>query len=260
MECVRARDVSFPLVTVITIAKDGAATIAKAIDSVCNQDYPNIEFIVKYGISTDDTWDVIEKNKLKIDIVLSKVDSGISDAWNQAIECASGDFIALLNCDDEWSSDFISAAVDEIVATNSDLVFGDTVLISKRSRRTQSGSWSSLRLWRGIGFLHPTVVAPAASYKNIDGFRTDLKYAMDADWIVRLYLNGGKFSKHQGIAFMSTDGLSNRNWKYARAEYLKVLRSNRLSNFIYVLAQIWFAILLIKKGFLNLAQNSQAKS
>lgn len=237
-----------PLVSVITIVKNGYPQIEDTINSVFSQDYPSIEYIIKDGESIDGTLDLVKKYIDRSLILISKSDSGISDAWNQAINLASGEYIALLNCDDQWPSDFVRTAINTIMDTNADLVYGDTRLVDAQGRqRLVTGIWSRFMLWKGIGFLHPSVIASRESYVRMGSFRSDLTLAMDTDWIIRLHNLGGKFAKHKGIALMSNGGLSNRNWKAARLEYLKVLKENNIPIWTYFLGYVWYCFLIIKK-------------
>ena len=241
-----------PLVTIITVVKNGFPQIENTINSVFSQDYPSIEYIIKDGQSVDGTLEVIKKYKHKPIILISEKDFGISDAWNQAISRASGEYIALLNSDDVLPPNYIKTAIKKILETNVDLVYGDTCLFDDQGRRRiVKGSWSQSMLWKGIGFLHPSVLASKKAYLKIMNFRTDLKFAMDADWIMRLYSSGGKFAKHEGIAFMSNGGLSNKNWKAARIEYLKVLKNSNIPKLTYFFGIFWFRLLTVKKILKN---------
>lgn len=238
-----------PLVSVITIVKNGAETIETAIQSVLAQNYPNIEYIVKDCQSTDGTIELLERYREYISVCVSTADCGISDGWNQALRYASGEYIAFLNCDDEWSESFISRAVDAIVSANADLTFGDTILsYADGSRRRVRGSWHFRMLWKGTGFLFPSVLASRKTFSDDSPFRRDLRYAMDTDWLVRLSKSGAKFVKHDGISHMSTRGVSNLHWKFARREYIKILRENNLPVWIWLLGLLWFGLLLIRKS------------
>jgi cellulose synthase/poly-beta-1,6-N-acetylglucosamine synthase-like glycosyltransferase len=88
------------LLTIITVAFNSATTLERTIDSVGRQTYPNIEYIVVDGGSTDGTLDLLRQRDRDIDLWLSEPDGGISDAFNKGIALGRGEFIALLNSDD----------------------------------------------------------------------------------------------------------------------------------------------------------------
>ncbi|WP_083664347.1 glycosyltransferase family 2 protein [Herminiimonas arsenitoxidans] len=102
-------EVHLPLITVITVVFNAEKTLEKAILSVINQSYSNIEFIVIDGGSTDNSIDIIKKYQYAIDYWVSESDTGIYDAWNKGVRLASGDWIAFLGADDAYTDGAIEA-------------------------------------------------------------------------------------------------------------------------------------------------------
>ncbi|PLY04733.1 MAG: glycosyltransferase [Arcobacter sp.] len=105
--------VILPLISIITISYNEKNNIENTINSVINQTYKNIEFIIIDGKSTDGTVDIINKYKEQISLFISEKDKGIYDAMNKANDLASGDYIIFLNSGDSFSSKTI---VQEIIA------------------------------------------------------------------------------------------------------------------------------------------------
>jgi glycosyltransferase involved in cell wall biosynthesis len=87
-------------VTIITVVKNGEATLQELIDSIQKQKTPEIEFIVWDGQSTDGTLDILKQNSNTVDQYVSLPDSGIYDAMNKAIKLAKGKFIHFMGADD----------------------------------------------------------------------------------------------------------------------------------------------------------------
>ena len=81
---------SNPLVSIVTVCFNSKNTIARAIQSVIDQTYLPIEYIVIDGFSTDGTVEILNKFKNNIDIIISEKDNGISDAFNKGIKLAKG--------------------------------------------------------------------------------------------------------------------------------------------------------------------------
>ena len=87
-------------VSVITVVLNGANTIEQTIQSVIKQDYPQIEYIIIDGGSTDGTLDVIKKYRNKIDFFVSESDRGLYDAMNRGIGFSKGQIVGIVNSDD----------------------------------------------------------------------------------------------------------------------------------------------------------------
>lgn len=89
-----------PKISIVTISYNSEKTIEDTILSVISQDYPNKEYIIIDGASTDNTLNIIAKYKANISKVISEKDDGISDAFNKGISNSTGDIICLINSDD----------------------------------------------------------------------------------------------------------------------------------------------------------------
>ena len=89
-----------PLISIITVCFNSEKTITNTIESVINQKYKNIEFIIIDGKSTDETFSIIQKYKANITKIISEKDNGIYDAFNKGLELATGDLIGFVNSDD----------------------------------------------------------------------------------------------------------------------------------------------------------------
>lgn len=89
-----------PKISIITACYNAEKTIEQTIQSVLNQTYDNIEYIIIDGASTDGTMDIVNKYKDQIDIIISEPDEGIYDALNKGITASSGDFLIFINSDD----------------------------------------------------------------------------------------------------------------------------------------------------------------
>ncbi len=99
-------------VSIITVCYNSADTIESTIQSVLSQDYPNIEYIIVDGKSTDSNTCLLSINiNLKLHTCISEKDNGIYDALNKGIALATGDIIAILHADDFYTSTVISDIV-----------------------------------------------------------------------------------------------------------------------------------------------------
>jgi len=103
-----------PTVTIITVVFNGENNLEKTINSIINQTYKNIEYIIIDGGSTDHTIDIIKKYEHVIDYWVSEPDAGIYDAWNKGLRLASGQWIAFVGADDTYEIDAIEKYVNYI--------------------------------------------------------------------------------------------------------------------------------------------------
>mgnify|MGYP005647148369 FL=1 len=103
---------SQPLVSIITISLNSEKTIAKTIESVKNQTYKNIEYIIIDGKSEDRTIDIIHSYNDIISKIISEKDDGIYDAFNKGLNLYKGDLIGFVNSDDVLLPNAIEILVD----------------------------------------------------------------------------------------------------------------------------------------------------
>jgi glycosyltransferase involved in cell wall biosynthesis len=91
--------------SIITITFNSEEYLDHTIRSVAAQTYPNFEYIVVDGASTDGTLDIIKRHEQHIDRWVSEPDGGIADAMNKGVAIATGDFVYFLHSDDYLGSD-----------------------------------------------------------------------------------------------------------------------------------------------------------
>lgn len=115
-----------PLISVITVCYNSAATLARALQSVVDQDWGRVEHIVIDGASTDGTGAILESFASRLSTILSEPDKGIYDAMNKGLDRASGDIICFLNADDSYASNKVLSQVAQLMNEQClDAVIGD---------------------------------------------------------------------------------------------------------------------------------------
>src|ERR1051326_877269 len=128
--------------SIITVCRNAETTIESSIQSVLKQDYPNIEYIVIDGKSSDKTISIIEKYSDKISKFISEKDEGMYFALNKGIRFATGDIIGLVHADDFYSNaKIISRIVKEFAEKKVDSVYGDLQYIEKGTSHKISCSY-----------------------------------------------------------------------------------------------------------------------
>ena len=180
-----------PLVSVVTPSFNQAEYLEETIQSVLGQSYPNIEYIVMDGGSTDGSVEIIKKYTDKIAHWFSEPDAGQTDAINKGFAIARGEIMAWINSDDTY----LPNAVADVVAFLSQhpsigLVYGDANFIDASSKVI--GKFNALqtnyaRLKRG-GVYIPQQAAfwRADLWRQVGPLDPDFYFAMDYDLWVRL--------------------------------------------------------------------------
>jgi len=229
---------NLPKVSVVTIVLNGKEFIRSCIESVLSQNYPNIEYIVKDGGSTDGTLDVLREYERKIKL-LSGPDAGLYDAMNKGLEAASGDIIATLNADDFYTSpDAVSHMVSKMEEAHADVAWADLVYVDRNdakrvTRRWKSSPYAPGKFVRGWHPPHPTFFVRAEIYKKYGRFSTDFKISADYEFMLRVLEKNhvsGAYLPETTVA-MRLGGVSTRAkgvlWTIRR-EDLKAWRMNGL--------------------------------
>ncbi|MGQ3685097.1 MAG: glycosyltransferase family 2 protein [Candidatus Loosdrechtia sp.] len=234
-----------PLVSIITVVRNGEKYLEHTIQNVIHQTYDNIEYIVIDGGSTDGTLDIIRKNDNKVAYWLSEPDEGISDAFNKGISLASGDIIGIINADDWYEVDTVGNVVKRFSECKADVVHGiiiyGDVLIYPDERM----------LIYEMAINHPTVFVTHRSYLKLGLFRKDFRYAMDYDWILRAKSAGLTFSFiDKCLANMRQGGVSDRQWRMAVQEVLKAQNVHYPDRFLF--NYLFFTFQIIKGTFRRL--------
>ena len=118
-----------PIVTVITIAYNCAASIEETMLSVLNQTYSNVEYIVIDGGSTDGTLDVIRKYDHAIDYWISEPDRGIYDAINKGVRASTGQWLNCMNVKDAFAgADTIQIVAGRYLNSGARFIYSDVLL------------------------------------------------------------------------------------------------------------------------------------
>ena len=123
--------------TVVTVCRNAAATVEKTIQSVLWQDYPDLEYVVIDGMSTDGTWEILQRHRERLSRLLHEPDTGIYNAMNKGIGVSTGDVLVFLNADDYFVSPYVLSRVAAAFAAGPelDIVYGDYLSDSQAAMR-----------------------------------------------------------------------------------------------------------------------------
>jgi len=206
-----------PLITVITVVYNGAKYLEETILSVINQTYPNVEYIIIDGGSTDGTLGIIKKYEDYIDYWVSEKDKGIYDAMNKGITLCFGEIVGIINSDDYYQEDVFKTIIYESYFNNAEIIHGNLVLVNEELKLNKIIYPTLRKLKNRMSLNHPTCfIKRKLYYKKM--FDINFKIAADYELLLYFYLAGKAFLYvDKTISFMRTGGAS-VNWHVIRRE------------------------------------------
>jgi glycosyltransferase involved in cell wall biosynthesis len=177
--------------SIITVSYNSCTTIRDTINSVLTQHYPDIEYLIIDGGSTDGTLDIIQSFSQANIKWISEPDQGIYDAMNKGLQMATGDIIGILNSDDFYvDSTIIDKVADTFKQTNTESAYGDLAYIdginsNKILRYWRSGIYRQDSFLQGWMPPHPTFFVKKQVYQKYKAFDLRLKSAADYELMLR---------------------------------------------------------------------------
>lgn len=179
-------------ITIITVCKNAELVIKATLESVISQTYPDVEYIVIDGASTDSTLAFIEKAAEKFPIkYVSESDKGIYDAMNKGIKLAEGDYINFLNAGDTFTErDIIHKVVAEIRKKPADIYYGNIIYQypNGEDRVRAYGKICGKKIYYCTGdcINHQAIFASSRCLKSCP-FDISYKICGDRDWMMRMH-------------------------------------------------------------------------
>ena len=218
----RKLDTDEPLVSVITICLNAEKTIEQTIQSVINQTYNRVEYLIIDGGSTDSTLDIIRKYDNQIDYWVSEPDRGTSDAINKGIQLSCGAIISILCADDFYEQDAVETIIGNYSADTPKIYHGNMTRID-----VQTGEKTFLvkppedlgRLFQGCAVNTPATFVDRRIYEKHGLFSGDYQLANDHEFFLRVFLAGVKFKYiPKNITLMRDGGMSQKYYIRASCE------------------------------------------
>jgi glycosyltransferase involved in cell wall biosynthesis len=214
-----------PLVSIITISFNSAATIERTIRSVLTQSYPAFEYIVIDGASSDGTAQIIARYAGSIAHWVSERDSGISHAFNKGIGAAHGQLIGLINADDWYEEDAVATMAASFADGSPDVLFGNLRFPDLGRVQRADPDFGRKIAYVMPTLNHPTCFVAADAYRRFGTFDERYRIAMDFDLLRRFHALGATFRYVDHlIANMSRRGVSDRDLVRRYGEVLEITR------------------------------------
>ncbi len=177
--------------SIITVCYNAESTILQTIQSLNNQTYKNIEHIIVDAESTDNTLDIIKKNKLHHGKIISEKDKGIYHAFNKGLDIATGEIIGYLNADDFYPEENVLENISKCFRDEIKIVYGNVEYFDNNNKRLTGRKFipgaykkdSYLKSW------HPPFTGffcLKECYNKYGGFQESLKVSADFELMFRM--------------------------------------------------------------------------
>ncbi len=249
-----------PTISIITVVYNGENLIQGTIESILNQTYDKIEYIIIDGASSDETLKIIQSYD-KIDIVISEPDQGLYDAMNKGLKKASGDYVLFMNCGDHL---FDKYTIENVFKNNDDMdiYYGDVMMVN--DARTHLGlrseitphqlpeqlNWKSLQ--RGMVVSHQAFIVK----KEITTSYILNNLCADIDWVI-IALQKAKKIKHTHLVIASflIGGTSRKYHQQSLKDRFSILKKHygfipNIMNHIIIVTRAFFRK-IVRKNKMN---------
>lgn len=191
-------DTSYPRISIVTPSFNQGEFLERTIVSVLNQHYPNLEYMILDGGSTDNSVQVIQKYERYLTHWSSEKDGGTADALAKGFARTSGGILAWVNSDDLY----MPGALDAVAAAfsrdrDSDVIYGNSYYIDagdrvlKERRRTPFSRFGFL--YDGLALSQPATFWRRQAFDECGGIDQQYPFAFDTDFFFRLLARQARF-------------------------------------------------------------------
>ena len=179
-------------ISIVTPSYNQGEFLEQTIDSVLSQNYPNLEYLVIDGGSTDNSVEIIKKYEKHLAYWISEKDNGQSDAINKGFKKSTGQIFNWLNSDDWYTENTLQKVADAFGNKQTNVFCGRSRILENGVEiRQNKGTDIYSTLEKTIGFAR--IDQPETFYRKscldaIGLLNSDLHYVMDRDWWIRYLL------------------------------------------------------------------------
>ena len=244
-----------PVFSIITVVYNGANLLEATIQSVIQQTYPDIQYIIVDGGSTDGTLEIIKQYDEDLDRWITEPDKGIYDAMNKGLRMASGDFVWFMNCGDTIRDITTVELMALQMESDTDILFGEVMMVNEKREDLGTRSdittqklpdqldWKSLKKGMVVShqaFLPKKSIAPKYLMNNLSA---------DIDWVIHCLKKSKKNTNtNEVLANFLIGGTSRQHHQRALKDRYKVLSQhygaveNFFNHILIVLRAVWFRV------------------
>ena len=207
-------------ISIITICYNNERDIRATLESVVNQSYKDIEYIVVDGASKDRSLDIINEYKDRIAKIVSEPDNGMYEALNKGFRLATGDVVGMIHAGDRLYNSHVIENIVRFFAENEvDMVYGNSLIVDKNDhpkRVNISPNYTPKLAYKGWMPSHQSIYCRKGVFDVVGYYRNDLGGGGDYEWFVRAFVKCGERLKIKGmnefVIRFSLGGQSTKNY------------------------------------------------
>ena len=251
-----------PIFSIITVTYNAERVLERTIQSVAEQSYKGIEYILIDGNSKDRTLAIAEQYKGVISQLVSEPDKGIYDAMNKGLQRATGDYICFLNAGDTfYTKETLATIVSSLEKRKGriendkgmpDIVYGETAIVdemgiflhTRRLKAPKKLTWKSFK--KGMLVCHQAFFVQRKLAQK-ESYNLTYRFSADFDWCVRLMKRAKEmhFTEATLINYLN-EGTTTQNHKASLKERFHIM-CHHYGTVSTVLHHAWFAIRVLFK-------------
>lgn len=205
-------------ISIITICLNNVNSIRATVESVINQNYPNIEYIVIDGGSTDGTTEILEEYKNYITKMLSEPDKGLYDAINKGLKLATGNIVGLIHAGDRlFNNIVIEKIANHFIKNDIDIMYGHSLMVNHNDqpvRVNKSPEYKRALVSRGWMPSHQSIYIKRNLLDRYGYYNLEMHPSSDYEFFLRyFYFNKLKIKRlNEFILKFSMGGRSTKNY------------------------------------------------
>lgn len=237
-----------PTFSIITVTYNASRWVERTLLNVLSQSYPNIEYIVIDGGSTDGTVEIIRQYESGLAYWISESDKGIYDAMNKGLRKATGDYVWFINAGDTLpTSDTVQSVAIKVLKRKMlpDIIYGETNIVNeegrlmgaRRLKAPRKLSWKSFRM--GMLVCHQAFIPKRSIAPQYD---LRYRYSADFDWCIRCMKQARTFCNTRLILSNFLEGGTSTTQRKASLKERYAIMCHYYGSFVTILLHGWFAV------------------
>ena len=218
-----------PKFSIITVTYNAGKVLDDTIQSVISQTYHHWEYIIVDGASKDNTLQIIQQYKDRIQKVVSEPDKGLYDAMNKGMKLATGDYVCFLNAGDSfYEDDTLQHMVHSIQGHElPDILYGETAIVDgnghflhmRRLSTPEQLDWKSFK--QGMRVCHQAFFV---RHNLLEPYDLQYRFSSDFDWCIRMMKKAHRLhNTHLTLIDYMDEGLTTQNHKASLMERYHIM-------------------------------------